>query len=63
MSFLVHYDLVKWIGYRSWVEEPMVLIGTAAYSIVFRQGKGKVKRRRSTSCDFQKGYEIFRDGG
>ena len=60
MSFLVHYDLAKWIAYRSWVEELMALIGTAVYSIAFdHQGKGKAKRRQSTSFDFQKGYEVF----
>ena len=43
MSFLVHYDLAKWISYRSWVAELIALIGTAADGLVFHQGKEESK--------------------
>jgi hypothetical protein len=64
MSFLIHYGLAKWIAYRSWVEEPMVLNGTAAYSIVFHQGKGKSKTVGGVpAVIFRKVTRSFREGG
>ena len=51
-------------GYRSWVEEPMVLNGAAAYSVVSHQGKGKANVGGVPAVNFQKGYDIFfREGG
>jgi hypothetical protein len=42
----------------------MVLNGTAAYSVVSHQGKGKANVGGVPAVNFQKGYDIFfREGG